>query len=67
MFDPADDAGVDVDGAKKRLDDVDEAGKKPEKGDEAGGRRGDGGFCGRVLERLGFVSDVLTSDRGTHT
>ena len=64
MFDPADDAGVDVDGAKKRLDDVDEAGKK---GDEAGGRRGHGGVFGRVLERLGFVSDVLTSDRGTHT
>ena len=67
LFDPADDAGVDVDGAKKRLDDVDEAGEKPGKGDEAGGRRGHGGFFGRVLERLGFVSDVLTSDRGTHT
>ena len=36
LFDPADDAGVDVDGAKKRLGDVDEAGEKPGKGDEAG-------------------------------
>ena len=65
LFDPNDDTGVDADGAKKRLDDVDEAGKKPKKGDEAGGRGKR--FFGRLLERLGFVSDVLTSDRGTHT
>ena len=65
LFDPNDDTGGDADGAKKRLDDVDEAGKKPKKRDEAGGRGKR--FFGRLLERLGFVSDVLTSDRGTHT
>ena len=68
LFDPTgfEDAGVDADGAKERLDDVDEAGKKPGKSDDEAGARGKR-FFGRLLERLGFVSDVLTSDRGTHT
>jgi hypothetical protein len=66
LFD-ASDRGGDTEEAQASIDDVNDAEPTRSQKEEAR-RRGPGsGFFGRVFQRLGRVSDVLTKDQGTHS